>query len=89
MNGLTCPHCGEHIYLFKSNGGKSVANKENLRLLASLPFEGEIVKQGDEGSLLGLYDDTLNFTRNFKSMVDQIEVITKMKTTVPVREQRK
>ncbi|MBL7177899.1 MAG: P-loop NTPase [Desulfobacteraceae bacterium] len=87
MNCLTCPHCGENIYLFKSNGGKSIANKEGLRLLGSLPFEAEIVKQGDEGSLSGLYDDTLAFTREFNRMVDQIETITKKESAVLVKEE--
>ena len=86
MNGLTCPHCGEHIDIFKSNGGRSIANKENLRLLASLPFETEIVKQGDEGSLMGLYDDALPFSRAFNRMVDEIEKITQPEDTVSTGE---
>ncbi len=85
MSEFQCPHCGKSIDLFKSNGGKSMANKEGLRLMASLPFESEVVKQGDEGSLLGLDDDTLAFTREFNRMVDQIEEITKKEAPVPTK----
>jgi Mrp family chromosome partitioning ATPase len=82
MNGLDCPHCGERIDLFQANGGKSIAEREGLTLLGSLPIETEIVKQGDVGSLAGLEDDSLAFTRAFKHMVEQVELLTKDKTSV-------
>ncbi len=72
MSGLTCPHCGKNIDLFKANGGQSVANKESLRLLASLPVEPEVVKQGDAGRLQALENDQLPYTREFNRMVEQI-----------------
>jgi Mrp family chromosome partitioning ATPase len=72
MSGLLCPHCGENIELFKTRGGQLMAEKENLKLLASLPIEPEVVKQGDAGRLASLYDESLVFSREFKKMVDQI-----------------
>ncbi|MBW1839761.1 MAG: P-loop NTPase [Deltaproteobacteria bacterium] len=71
MSGLLCPHCGKGIDLFKSNGGQLTAQKENLRLLASLPIEPKVVSQGDSGNLAGL-DVGLPFTREFNKMVDKI-----------------
>jgi len=82
MNGLDCPHCGKRIYLFKADGGKSMASREGLRFMGSLPIEAEIVRQGDEGSVSGLDDDSLAFTREFKRMVEKIEEITHQERSI-------
>jgi Mrp family chromosome partitioning ATPase/predicted Fe-Mo cluster-binding NifX family protein len=71
MNGLLCPHCGENIDLFKTQGGQLVAKKESLRLLASLPIEPEVVRQGDAGNLVNL-DNKIPFVQEFNKMLDQI-----------------
>ena len=72
MNGFLCPHCGEKIDLFKSNGGQHMAAKENLPLLASLPIEPEVVRQGDAGNLVNLDHDNLAYGREFDKMVEEI-----------------
>ena len=72
MNGFLCPHCGEKIDLFKSNGGQQMAAKENLPLLASLPIEPEVVRQGDAGNLVNLDHDNLAYGREFDKMVEEI-----------------
>lgn len=77
MSGLTCPYCGKNIDLFKSEGGELTAQRQNLRLLASLPFELEVVKRGDMGDVALLDDDTFPITREFSRMVEQIEKLTR------------
>ena len=72
MSGLTCPYCGKIIELYKSKGGMRTAKKENLRLLASLPFEPEVVEDGDTGNISLLDNNQLAFTREFTKMVDEI-----------------
>ena len=47
------------------------AKKENLRLLATLPFEPELVKQADVGDISLLDNDKLLITREFNKMVDR------------------
>jgi len=76
MSGLKCPYCGEIIPLFKTRGGEIMAEKENLRLLATLPFEMEVVKEGDAGDLSLLDNDKLLITRAFNGMVDEIVELT-------------
>lgn len=75
MSGLICPHCGKSIDLFKTDGGRLTAEKEELMLLASLPIEPEIVKKGDMGDLSYLDEENLPFTGEFQKMVDRIEEI--------------
>lgn len=72
MNGLKCPHCGEIINLFKSDGGKHMAEKAGIKLLASLPIEPEVVKLADAGRLLELFDKGIVFSDEFSKMVEQI-----------------
>jgi hypothetical protein len=72
MSGFVCPHCGKMIDLFKTKGGIFTAKKENLRLLASLPFEPEVVKEGDVGDMSLLDNDELLITQEFNKMVDEI-----------------
>ena len=76
MSGLTCPHCGKMIDIFKTQGGRRTAQKENLKLLATLPFEPEIVREGDLGAVDLLDDKGLPLTREFDKMVDEIVRLT-------------
>jgi ATP-binding protein involved in chromosome partitioning len=73
MSGLRCPHCGETIDLFKVQGGRMIAEKEHLPLLASLPIEPEVVKMGDAGNLVDLYDSQIPFTLEFNKIVEELE----------------
>lgn len=72
MNGLKCPHCGEFIDLFMSNGGKETAARAGIKLLASLPIEPEVVKLADKGELTRLMEEGITFSDEFGKMVDQI-----------------
>ncbi len=72
MSGLICPHCGKTIELFKSHGGMLTAKQENLRLLASLPLEPEVVQQGDAGNVSMLDNDQLPFTKEFNKLADLV-----------------
>jgi ATP-binding protein involved in chromosome partitioning len=73
MSGLKCPHCGQNIDLFMSDGGAQTAKKEGLRLLASLPIEPDVVKMGDTGKLVNLDQAQPSFNNEFEKMVEQIE----------------
>ena len=76
MSGLICPHCGETIHLFKNRGGAMSASKENLRLLATLPFDLEVVLRGDDGDVGILDDHRRPITQAFDAMVDKIVALT-------------
>ncbi len=73
MNGLQCPHCGKDIALFNTNGGRLLAEHENLSLLASLPFDPDVVKMGDAGNLAGLTDEVFPFSTAFRQLVAEVE----------------
>jgi len=49
MSGLTCPHCGKEINLFKKGGGEKSARELGVPFLGRLPLDPGIVASGDEG----------------------------------------
>jgi Mrp family chromosome partitioning ATPase len=81
MSGLKCPYCGEIIKVFKTFGGQKTALKENLRLLATLPLELEVVKSGDAGDVSLLDNKSFLITQEFNKMVDEIVKMTDTKTS--------
>jgi Mrp family chromosome partitioning ATPase len=75
MSGLMCPHCGKRIDLFGAHGGQVTAQRENLRLLGSIPLDPKVVEQSDQGSTAFLADDRLPFAEAFGKLVDEVEKI--------------
>lgn len=75
MSGLMCPHCGKQIDLFGAHGGRVTAQRENLRLLGSIPLDPKVVEQSDQGSTAFLADDRLPFAEAFGKLVDEVEKI--------------
>ena len=49
MSTMTCPHCEKDIDVFKKGGGKKLAEELVLPYLGSIPLDGEIVANSDNG----------------------------------------
>jgi MinD-like ATPase involved in chromosome partitioning or flagellar assembly len=81
MSGLKCPFCGEIVDVFKMHGGEATARRENLRLLATLPLEVEVVMGGDSGDASLLDNKALLITQEFNKMVDEIVKLTDSQTS--------
>ena len=77
MSGLTCPHCGKTIDLFKTNGGMITAKKAGLTLLGSLPLEPEIVSEGDNGSVAWMDNKDMPYTKSFNKIIDTVADFTR------------
>ncbi len=59
MSGLTCPHCGKNIGIFKSGGGEKSAKELNVPFLGRTPFDPRIVETTDNGKpFVELYPDS-------------------------------
>lgn len=50
MSGLTCPHCGEQVDLFKVGGGEKLAVEMGVPFLGRIPLDPHIVTSGDSGA---------------------------------------
>ena len=49
MSGLTCPHCGVQIDLFKTGGGEALSREMGVAHLGRIPIDPQIVVCGDDG----------------------------------------
>ena len=51
MSYLTCPHCGEKIYLYGKSGINAVAEKYSLPVLGELPVDSKLTELMDKGEI--------------------------------------
>lgn len=52
MNGFVCPHCNTETPLLGKGGGARTAERMNVHLLGSLPFDPRVVQAADLGKSL-------------------------------------
>jgi Mrp family chromosome partitioning ATPase len=72
MSGLTCPHCGQKINLFKEGGGEAAAKELGIPFLGRIPIDPEIVALGDEGQPFVASRPESEAARAFQKIVDRI-----------------
>ena len=59
MSGHVCPHCGENTDIFKSGGGKQLADEMGVPFLGRIPLDSAMVSAGDDGKpFMGINRDT-------------------------------
>ncbi|MCK5072944.1 MAG: Mrp/NBP35 family ATP-binding protein [Bacteriovoracaceae bacterium] len=51
MSGLICPKCNERINVFKSNGGKELAEEEKIPFLGKISLDPSTANNCDNGTL--------------------------------------
>jgi len=74
MSGLTCPHCGKEINLFKTGGGEIAANNMEIPFLGKIPIDPELVICGDDGTpCVKKYPDSAT-AKAFKEIVTKIDI---------------
>ncbi|MFA7061515.1 MAG: P-loop NTPase, partial [Pedobacter sp.] len=47
--GFVCPLCGKGVDIFKSGGGKRMADEMNVPFLGRIPLDPAMVSSGDKG----------------------------------------
>jgi ATP-binding protein involved in chromosome partitioning len=77
MSGFICPGCGKKTDIFKTGGGKRIAEELNIPFLGSIPLEGDIVKASDEGKPFMNLDSRIESKEKFEEIVNKIIMITK------------
>ncbi len=50
MSGFICPHCGKESHIFKTGGGRRMADDMGVPFLGNIPLEPAIVTGGDSGT---------------------------------------
>jgi len=72
MSGLTCPHCGRRIDLFKVGGGEAAAVDMKVPFLGRIPIDPQIVISGDEGKPFADLRKDSEASRAFGEIVEKI-----------------
>jgi Mrp family chromosome partitioning ATPase len=72
MSGLTCPHCGGKVDLFKEGGGERIAGEMNIPFLGRVPIDPNIVQASDNGKPFLVENPDAEATRAFNGIVEKI-----------------
>jgi len=72
MSGLTCPHCGKEIDLFKIGGGEKAAVELNVPFLGRIPLDPKVVTSGDEGMPIVISDTDSPAAAAYGLIVEEI-----------------
>lgn len=88
MSYFSCGKCSEKHYLFGNGGGKELAKKFDMNLLAQVPLEAEVRLGGDEGKPIVIRDPASAVAVAFREMArkiaQEVSVLSHQNTESPV-----
>jgi ATP-binding protein involved in chromosome partitioning len=73
MSGLSCPHCGERIDLFKTGGGERSARDLQVPFLGAIPIDPKVVTGGDAGLPVATMEPDSVTAREFLALARKID----------------
>jgi Mrp family chromosome partitioning ATPase len=72
MSGFLCPHCGGRTDLFKSGGGRTMAEEMGVPFLGAVPLDPRVVVSGDEGRPFACFDSGSETAKAFEAIVERL-----------------
>lgn len=81
MSGLICPHCGETIDVFGTDGGKIEADKQDIAFLGKIPMDPAGRAAGDQGDPYVLTQPESAIADSFKTIMDALVGLLPSKDT--------
>ena len=80
MAVFECPNCGHHEHIFGEDGGKTLAAKNNILLLGSIPLNAMIQMKMDSGAPPLLDNENPSINEAFLSIAEKVSIkIAQMK----------
>ena len=73
MSGFICPNCGAKVDIFRSGGGKKMAEELEVPLLGSIPIDQKICEDADKGMPFIVEHAESPATKAFMEIVGKIE----------------
>ncbi len=83
MSGFVCPKCGEESNIFKSGGGRKVAEDLKVPFLGSIPLDPRICEDSDNGRPFILENPNSPSAGAFMEIVERIETFLREKADEP------
>ena len=79
MSGFICPHCKERIEIFRSGGGKKMAQEMDVAFLGSIPIDPEVGVDSDKGTPFVYSHKASVAAKAFVEIVKNVEVYLRKK----------
>ena len=73
MSGFICPNCGVKVDIFRSGGGKKIAEELEVPFLGSIPIDQKICEDADKGMPFIVEHAESPATKAFMEIVSKIE----------------
>lgn len=77
MSGFVCPKCGAKTEIFRSGGGKEIADDMDVPFLGSIPIDPKICEDSDKGMPFIINHPDSPSTEAFKEIVKKVEASLK------------
>jgi ATP-binding protein involved in chromosome partitioning len=79
MSGTVCPKCGAEINIFRTGGGKRIADEMGVPFLGSIPLDPRICEDSDNGKPFVIEHNESPSGKAFMEIVERIETYLKEK----------
>jgi ATP-binding protein involved in chromosome partitioning len=73
MSGFVCPKCGTRVDIFKTGGGRKIAEDLGVPFLGSIPIDPQICADSDEGVPFIVRHPDSPASKAFMDIVEKIE----------------
>src|ERR671921_113971 len=77
MSGLDCPHCGQHIEVFRKGGGEASALDMGVPFLGRVPLDPEVVTQCDAGEPFAMFYSDTPTAEAYHSIANKVDAFCK------------
>src|SRR6056297_3749351 len=74
MSGFNCPHCNEHVDIFRTGGGARMSEQMNVPFLGSIPITLKIAENADMGKPFVSSENSENDAaiKAFESVIEKL-----------------
>ncbi len=72
MSYHVCENCGHHSHLFGKDGGASLANEQNTKLLGQLPLNINIRERADQGKSAIIENSTSEIAQQYRKIARNV-----------------
>lgn len=72
MSGFICPGCGEKHEIFRSGGGKKMAQEAGVRFLGSIPIDPKVGADSDKGAPFVISHKDSDAAKAFMEIVQEV-----------------
>jgi Mrp family chromosome partitioning ATPase len=77
MSGLECPHCHQHIEVFRKGGGEASAHDMDVPFLGRIPLDPDVVTQSDAGEPFAMFCSDTPTAEAYHEIANKVEAFCK------------